>query len=56
MCPPAKFASPDVSGLQEEGAVTPREIGRVEVRRLLEEGAQLVEALHAEEFKEDRFA
>jgi rhodanese-related sulfurtransferase len=31
----------------------PREIERAEVRRLLEEGAQLVEVLPAEEFKED---
>ncbi|MDQ6878427.1 MAG: rhodanese-like domain-containing protein [Candidatus Dormibacteraeota bacterium] len=31
----------------------PREIKRAEVRRLLDEGAQLVEVLPAEEFKED---
>jgi rhodanese-related sulfurtransferase len=32
----------------------PREIERAEVRRLLEHGAQLVEVLPAEEFKEDQ--
>lgn len=32
----------------------PRDIERAEVRRLLEEGAQLVEVLPPEEFKEDR--
>jgi rhodanese-related sulfurtransferase len=31
----------------------PREIERAEVRRLLDGGAQLVEVLPAEEFKED---
>ncbi len=31
----------------------PREIERAEVRRLLDAGAQLVEVLPAEEFKED---
>ncbi len=31
----------------------PREIERAEVRRLLDRGAQLVEVLPAEEFKED---
>ncbi len=31
----------------------PREIERAEVRRLLDQGAQLVEVLPAEEFKED---
>jgi len=31
----------------------PREIGRAEVRKLLDQGAQLVEVLPAEEFKED---
>lgn len=31
----------------------PREIDRAEVRRLLDDGAQLVEVLPAEEFKED---
>jgi rhodanese-related sulfurtransferase len=31
----------------------PRDIERAEVRRLLEESAQLVEVLPAEEFKED---
>jgi rhodanese-related sulfurtransferase len=31
----------------------PREIDRAEVRRLLAEGAQLVEVLPAEEFKDD---
>ena len=31
----------------------PREIDRAEVRRLLGEGAQLIEVLPAEEFKED---
>ena len=33
--------------------IMPREIQRDEVRRLLEQGAQLVEVLPAEEFKED---
>jgi rhodanese-related sulfurtransferase len=31
----------------------PREIERAEVRQLLDQGAQLVEVLPAEEFKED---
>jgi rhodanese-related sulfurtransferase len=31
----------------------PREIERAEVRRLLDQGAQLVEVLPAQEFKED---
>lgn len=31
----------------------PREIERAEVRRLLDQGAQVVEVLPAEEFKED---
>ncbi len=31
----------------------PRELERAEVRRLLDEGAQIVEVLPAEEFKED---
>ena len=31
----------------------PRDIGRAEVRRLLTEGAQLVEVLPAEEYAED---
>ena len=34
----------------------PREIERAEVRRLLDQGAQLVEVLPAEEFKEDHLS
>ena len=34
-------------------AVMPREIERAEVRQLLDDGAQLVEVLPAEEFRED---
>jgi rhodanese-related sulfurtransferase len=41
-----------VASLAKE-AVMPREIERAEVRRLLDEGAQLVEVLPAEEYKED---
>jgi hypothetical protein len=37
----------------KEEAVMPREIERAGVRQLLDQGAQLVEVLPAEEFKED---
>jgi len=42
------------TGPQAEAGRMPREIRREEVRRLIDQGVQLVEVLPANEYREDR--